>query len=66
MRSTSLAALWHQHKHKCRSYASVVRSATVGDLPGVEPDERGWNFIITNKSAALAAMRKQQTHAAAE
>lgn len=54
----TLMQLWRLHKHECRAIGGIVADARAGRLPGIQPSPSGFGFAVTNKSAALAAMRK--------
>lgn len=51
----TLMALWKRHKPECRSISMILADARQGKLPGAVETDRG-SIIITNESAALAAM----------
>lgn len=54
----TLMQLWRLHKTECRAIGGIVAEARSGRLPGVEPAPGGFGFAVTNRNAALAAMRK--------
>lgn len=53
----TLAQLWHRNKSASRSYASVVRDAVAGEIPGVRP--HGFGLLVEDEAAAMSAMRKE-------
>lgn len=53
----TLMSLWLANREDCRPVGNIVADARAGALPGVEPLERGHGFQVTDKEAALAAMR---------
>ncbi|GEM_PF-5256599 len=54
----TLMALWKRHKPECRSIGAILADARQGKLPGAAETDRG-SIIITNESAALAAMTEK-------
>ncbi|MEM8540548.1 MAG: hypothetical protein AAGF25_06295 [Pseudomonadota bacterium] len=56
--NVTLIALWLRHKSECRSISDILLDARTDNLPGVTAGILPDQFTITNKSAALAAMRK--------
>lgn len=57
----TLMALWKRHKPYCRPIGMILADARQGKLPGVAETDHG-SIIITNESAALAAMAKGKSH----
>jgi hypothetical protein len=55
----TLMQLWRLHRHECRPIGAIVVDARAGRLPGVRPLPSGFGFEVTNKLAALAAIRKE-------
>lgn len=54
----TLMQLWRLHKNECRGIGGIVADARSGRLPGIEPLASGHGFSVTDRNAALAAMRK--------
>lgn len=54
----TLMALWSRNKHKCRPIGQIVTAARDGQLPGIKEAPSGFGYLVTNETAALAAMRK--------
>lgn len=54
----TLMQLWRLHKSQCRAIGSIVADARAERLPGIEQHPSGHGFAVTDRNAALAAMRK--------
>lgn len=54
----TLMAFWSHHKRECRPVGQIVTDARAGRLPGIQDAPSGFGFLVTNETAALAAMRK--------
>lgn len=54
----TLMQLWRLHRNECRGIGGIVADARAGRILGVEGHPSGHGFAVTDRNAALAAMRK--------
>lgn len=54
----TLMQLWRLHRSECRAIGGIVADARAGRLPGIEQHPSGHGFAVTDRNAALVAMRK--------